>query len=466
MTEVVGIKFKGRGKVYYFDPAGIKVRTGDSVVVETTKGLELGECARGNYEVPDEQIVPPLRCVVRVATENDLRTAEMNKKREKEAFAICKERIAAHGLAMKLVDVEYNFEGNKILFFFTSDGRVDFRELVKDLAGIFRTRIELRQIGVRDEAKMLGGIGICGRPYCCGQFLDDFEPVSTKMAKTQSMSLNPTKISGSCGRLMCCLRYEQDAYVDLLKSVPKAGAYVETPDGYGAVAQVNLLRQKVKVRLDGMTDAQQGKVFDALDVAVVPGGRPKPGETPPSVLKPREKPAEETEEPELSEGDSWYLEGTPVSQEKLDEKIAALADSEAHRRKRPNRRRGGRGKGRGGDREEASAAEKPERTEQTDRASGHGQRQQKKQQPQGGAPRQNGNPQKRSGSKPHPKPDGEGAQAKQQRPPKPQRSAEASGTNGAQGGENAARHGSSHHRRRSGKPKPQAGNPGAGTTGE
>ncbi len=357
MTEVVGIRFKNKSKVYFFDPAGNQLKAGDPVVVETSKGLELGECARGNYEVPDERIVPPLRCVVRVATENDLKAVENNKKKEAEAFEICKRKIAEHGLDMKLVDVEYNFEGNKILFYFTSDGRVDFRELVKDLAGVFRMRIELRQIGVRDEAKMLGGLGICGRPYCCKQFLEDFQPVSTKMAKTQSMSLNPTKISGSCGRLMCCLRYEQDAYVDLLKQVPKSGAFVETSDGYGTVTQVSLLRKKVKVKLDGSNDSQLGRTYEAEDVAVVPGGRPKPGETPPSVLKPRVKPEPEPEEESFE--DSWLLEGTPVSEERLSQKIAEIsAQTEQDTGKKRSGRRRRRGGSREGKSENAPAAPK------------------------------------------------------------------------------------------------------------
>ncbi|MEG0035521.1 MAG: stage 0 sporulation family protein, partial [Oscillospiraceae bacterium] len=235
MTEVVSVKFNSRGKAYYFDPVGIETKTGDTLVVETAKGLDIGECSAGNHYVIEESLVLPLRPVIRVATEEDLRIVEINKTREKEAFKVCKEKIADHRLDMKLVDVECGFEGNKILFFFTADGRVDFRELVKDLAAVFRTRIELRQIGVRDETKMLGGLGICGRPYCCNQFLTDFQPVSTKMAKTQSMSLNPTKISGSCGRLMCCLRYEQEAYEDLLKTIPKNGAFVQTTAGYGTV---------------------------------------------------------------------------------------------------------------------------------------------------------------------------------------------------------------------------------------
>ena len=292
MIDVVSVKFKGRGKTYFFDPNGIECHSGQQVVVETSKGLELAECVQGAHAVNDDRIVPPLRPVIRVATADDLRIADLCKEREKEAFGICEEKIAAHGLDMKLVDVECNFEGNKILFFFISDGRVDFRELVKDLASIFRARIELRQIGVRDEAKMLGGLGICGRPFCCHSFLDDFEPVSTKMAKTQSLSLNPAKISGSCGRLMCCLRYEQDAYEELVKTVPKNGAFVQTPCGYGNVCQVNLLRQKVKVKLDGENDAP--KAFDAEEVATIPGGRPKPGEPLPDILV--IKPKEEEEE--------------------------------------------------------------------------------------------------------------------------------------------------------------------------
>ena len=240
MVEIVSVKFKKRGKCYYFDPGALKIKTGDKVIVETSKGLEIADCCRGNHEIADNAVVQPLRPVVRIATADDLRIEELNRRREREAFEICRKKIAEHGLDMKLVDVECNFEGNKTLFFFTSDGRVDFRELVKDLAGIFRNRIELRQIGVRDEAKMVGGLGICGRPYCCSKFLDDFQPVSTKMAKVQSLSLNPTKISGSCGRLMCCLRYEQEAYEDLLKHVPKQGAFVETKDGYGTAVQVNL----------------------------------------------------------------------------------------------------------------------------------------------------------------------------------------------------------------------------------
>lgn len=305
MIEVVSVRFKSRGKVYYFDPAGLELDQGQQVIVETSKGLEIGECVKGNHSVPEDRIVPPLRPVIRVATEDDLRVAESNKAKEKEAFEICLKKIAEHGLDMKLVDVEYNFEGSKIMFFFTSDGRVDFRELVKDLASVFRTRIELRQIGVRDEAKMLGGLGICGRPFCCSQFLDEFQPVSTKMAKIQSMSLNPTKISGACGRLMCCLRYEHEAYEELVKNAPKTGAFVETPVGYGNVVQVNLLRQTVKVNIDS-TGEPVLRTFNVDEVAVVPGGRPKEGEPLPSVLQ--FLPKSEEEELELEpEMDPWEM---------------------------------------------------------------------------------------------------------------------------------------------------------------
>ncbi len=333
MTEVISVKFKNRGKSYYFSPNGKIVKTGQQVIVETSKGLEIADCFRGNHEVEDDSVVQPLRPVVRVATRDDLRVAEINKQREKEAFEICQQKIAEHGLDMKLVDVECNFEGNKTMFFFTSDGRVDFRELVKDLAGIFRNRIELRQIGVRDEAKMLGGLGICGRPFCCSQFIEEFQPVSTKMAKVQSMSLNPGKISGSCGRLMCCLRYEQEAYEELTKNVPKQGAFVETPAGYGIVTQVNLLRQMVKVKLDGEGD-DTVKTYRAVEVAAVPGGRPKDGETPPSVLKYIPEPEEEEEEQDI-----WKLPQLFADDGSDKDKESAPAQKKRSRNRRS--RRGG-----------------------------------------------------------------------------------------------------------------------------
>ena len=273
MVEIIGVRFKSGGKQYYFDPAGLEVQPGQGVIVETSRGLEYGECAQGNTQVEEETVVQPLRPLVRIATEEDEKTVEKNREKEAKAFQICQEKLAAHGLEMKLVEAEYSFEGNKVLFFFTAEGRVDFRALVKDLASTIHARIELRQIGVRDEAKMLGGLGICGRPFCCAQFLDEFQPVSIKMAKTQNLSLNPTKISGTCGRLMCCLKYEQEAYEDLVKHTPKQESFVETPDGAGTVSSVNLLRQQVQVRLDSAPDTP--KCYHNCEICVVRNGKGK-----------------------------------------------------------------------------------------------------------------------------------------------------------------------------------------------
>ena len=250
MAEVIGVRFKEVGKVYYFDPLDNKLSAGDMVIVETARGLECGKVATPNKTVSDEELAYPLKPLIRIATENDLRHLEENKLKEKEAYRICEQKIANHKLEMKLVSVECTFDNNKLLFYFTAESRVDFRELVKDLAAVFRTRIELRQIGVRDEAKMLGGLGICGQPFCCSRFLGEFQPVSIKMAKEQGLSLNPTKISGTCGRLMCCLKYEQDSYEDLLKHTPKVGAIVKTADGRGVVEEVNLLTGKLRVKMD------------------------------------------------------------------------------------------------------------------------------------------------------------------------------------------------------------------------
>lgn len=274
MTEIIAVRFKNGGKEYYFDPQGQTVAPGDGVIIETSRGLEYGECSQGNTMVEDESVVQPLRPLVRLATPQDLQTVERNREKETRAFTICQEKIAAHGLDMKLVRVEYSFDGSKILFFFTSDGRVDFRALVKDLAGVFHARIELRQIGVRDEAKMLGGLGICGRPFCCASFLEEFQPVSIKMAKTQNLSLNPTKISGTCGRLMCCLKYEQEAYEDAVHRMPKNESFVETPEGVGTVCQVNLLRETVKVRLEDQPD-ESPKSFHNCELCVVRNGKGK-----------------------------------------------------------------------------------------------------------------------------------------------------------------------------------------------
>lgn len=268
MEEVIGVRFKKVGKIYYFDPTGIKIDVGQNVIVETARGIECGEVVISNRNVEDDDIIKPLKQVIRVADESDMEHVKENREKEKEAFKICLEKIAAHNLKMKLVDVEYTFDCSKILFYFTADGRVDFRELVKDLAYVFRTRIELRQIGVRDEAKLLGGLGICGRPFCCKTFLGEFQPVSIKMAKEQGISLNPTKISGTCGRLMCCLKYEQEAYEDLLKVTPKVGAYVQTPDGKGTVEEINLITGIIKVKLDKASQAA-AHIYNRDEVTII-----------------------------------------------------------------------------------------------------------------------------------------------------------------------------------------------------
>lgn len=249
MITVVGIRFKKSGKIYYFSPNGLDVKSEDSVIVETVRGIEFGECVIGSKEVKEEEIITPLKNVIRKATEEDIQKHTDNKIKQQEAFNVCMEKIEKHKLPMKLIDVEYTFDNNKVIFYFTADGRVDFRELVKDLAAIFRTRIELRQIGVRDEAKMIGGLGTCGRPMCCSSFLGDFVPVSIKMAKEQNLSLNPTKISGICGRLMCCLNYEQSTYEDIKKELPRVDSVVETPFGKGVVISNSVVKENAKVRI-------------------------------------------------------------------------------------------------------------------------------------------------------------------------------------------------------------------------
>ena len=250
MAKIVGVRFRDGEKTYYFDPGNLVLRVGDFVIVETAHGTQIGKTVIPNTEKKEEEIIAPLKTVIRIATPKDMKQAETNKAKEADAFKICNEKIAKHGLDMKLISVKYSFDGSKILFYFTSSGRVDFRELVKDLAAVFKTRIELRQIGVRDEAKMLGGLGICGKSLCCATHLSDFQPVSIKMAKEQCLSLNPAKISGCCGRLMCCLKYEQDTYDELIKITPREGSIVKTPDGNGIVESVTLLTGKIRVKLD------------------------------------------------------------------------------------------------------------------------------------------------------------------------------------------------------------------------
>lgn len=274
MPTVVGIRFKKAGKIYYFDPALSSVAQGDHAIVETARGVEYGEVVVGPREVSDSEVVSPLKPVLRKATDEDAQKVEENIVREKEAFNICLRKITNHDLPMRLIDVEFTFDVNKIIFYFTAEGRIDFRELVKDLASVFKTRIELRQIGVRDEAKMLGGLGICGRPFCCCSFLGEFQPVSIKMAKEQGLSLNPTKISGTCGRLMCCLKYEQNAYEDLLRITPRVGAYVSTSEGKGTVTEVSLLTGLVKVRMDKASDGAP-MIFEREAVKVIRDARPQ-----------------------------------------------------------------------------------------------------------------------------------------------------------------------------------------------
>lgn len=272
--EIVGIRFKNGGKMYYFDSQGVELAPGENAIVETARGLEYGNVVLGNKTLPVSELVMPLRPVIRKATSDDTRRHEENHEKEEEAAKVFSQKIVEHKLEMKLVDVEYTFDNSKLLFYFTSDGRVDFRELVKDLASIFRTRIELRQIGIRDETKMIGGLGVCGRPFCCKKFLDDFGQVSIKMAKEQNLSLNSQKISGACGRLMCCLRYEHEAYEDALKNLPRVDSYVQTPDGNGTVTELVPLAGIVKVRLAG----EQGVIrqYVAENVNVLASKAPKP----------------------------------------------------------------------------------------------------------------------------------------------------------------------------------------------
>ena len=307
MAEVVDIQFRAGQKVYYFDPAGHTCKAGDHVIIDTARGPEYGICAAGNHKIPMKDVVAPLRCVLRHATAEDERTVARNRAEEKRAFDICMQKIAEHQLDMQLVSAEYSFDGSKILFFFTADERVDFRELVKNLASVFHTRIELRQIGVRDKAKMVGGLGICGRPFCCASFLDDFQPVSIKMAKTQNLSLNPTKISGTCGRLMCCLKYEQDAYEDLLRTAPKAESFVDTPEGRGTVVEVDLLRQRVKVRMEDAPETIS--VFANADIAILRSGKAKKNDPPiPADLAPISGGGKRQRKEKLEEDKSMLLE--------------------------------------------------------------------------------------------------------------------------------------------------------------
>ena len=381
MATVIGVRFKKAGKVYYFDPCDLWPKPGQNVVVETARGIEFGEVVTAARSVSDEQIVAPLKKVVRIATEEDEQRAAFNAQRETEAFRICQEKVAKHKLEMKLVSVEYTFDNSKIIFYFTANGRVDFRELVKDLASVFKMRIELRQIGVRDEAKMLGGLGSCGRPICCGAFLGDFQPVSIKMAKEQNLSLNPTKISGQCGRLMCCLKYEQDTYEQTLKRVPRVGKDIVTPDGVGVLTEINAIRERVKVRICvGEDDSFELREYSMDDVRK-PGPDDKPAIR--EAVKPQDRRAQArkaAQEAAQAEEMAEQLEDEPKKKryphqkapknlstdqflEQMKEKEEAGAadeqgkEKEAREHKR-SRRRGGRG--RHGHGENHAGEDKPE----------------------------------------------------------------------------------------------------------
>ncbi len=367
MTEVISVRFRGGCKNYFFDPKGAQVKMGDQVIVETAQGPEFATCTQGNHEVDDSAIVSPLCAVLRMATENDRRTVEYNKKKESEAFDICERKIEEHGLEMKLVNVSASFDGNKIIFYFTADGRVDFRELVRDLAGVFRARIELRQIGVRDEAKMIGGLGICGRPFCCSQFLDSFMPVSIKMAKTQNLSLNPTKISGTCGRLMCCLKYEQNAYEDAAKRMPKVESFVQTPDGPGNVKSVDLLRETMKVSLDDSAPNEPMKTYRNCEVCVLRNGKGSR-----DGIEIPDRPARYVEEKE-EELFAAPILATPFYIDKeleeapIREKIGGAESGESSGKSRRRHRGGRRGKGgskaASGEAQQPKAENKPAKTE-------------------------------------------------------------------------------------------------------
>jgi len=340
MPDIISVRFRSEGKQYYFDPQGETCRVGDGVIVETAAGKEYAVCVRGNFTLPEEELTAPLRPLLRLATPEDRAVVERNREKEKYAFKVCQEKILDHKLEMKLVNVECNFEGTRIIFFFTSDGRVDFRGLVKSLAAVFHTRIELRQIGIRDEAKMLGGLGICGRPFCCSSFLRDFQPVSIKMAKTQNLSLNPTKISGTCGRLMCCLKYEQAAYEDLMKDAPRMDSFVETPDGAGTIISVNTLREKVRVRLDSAPDTL--KTYHNSEIRVVRSGK---GKRPEGYVEPPKLEADWEREKEKQQA-RHRSKPRPKPAAAPEGKPPFLPDGEAPKEEDTRRRRGSRGRGR------------------------------------------------------------------------------------------------------------------------
>ena len=363
-VEVVDIQFRPGQKVYYFAPGGLRLKLNDHVIIDTARGPEYGICAGGNHLIPEKDVVAPLRAVLRKATAQDEKTVAENREKEKKAFLVCMEKIEEQKLDMQLVSAEVAFDGSKILFFFTADERVDFRELVKSLASVFHTRIELRQIGVRDKAKMVGGLGICGRPFCCASFLDDFQPVSIKMAKTQNLSLNPTKISGTCGRLMCCLKYEQDAYEDLLRSAPKLDSFVDTPEGRGTVVEVDLLRSRVKVRLEDQPETIT--VVKNEELAVLRSGKAKKNDPPiPADLAPisgsgKRVRKEAPEEPAVFlDSIKFRYSSETIADQTQSEEVAEESGEEPKRSRRRGRRKPQRSKEQSEAPQEAPKPEKP-----------------------------------------------------------------------------------------------------------
>ena len=368
MTKVIGVRFRTAGKVYFFDPLQLEIKRGDHVIVETARGIEFGTVVAGVHEVEDDKVIQPLKPVMRIAGERDIEQEAANKEKEKEAFKICKEKILKHGLEMKLIDAEYTFDNNKVLFYFTADGRIDFRELVKDLASVFKTRIELRQIGVRDETKIRGGIGICGRPLCCHSYLSDFVPVSIKMAKEQNLSLNPTKISGVCGRLMCCLKNEEDTYEELNRKLPGVGDYVQTADGlHGEVQNVNVLRQLVKVLVE-VGDEKELKEYEA-DTLQFKRRRGKKGgqELSKEEQKELEKLEEIEEKEEAEERAEKRAEQRPERQDRREQR----ADSENRGdNRRDNNRDNRRDNNRGDRRRENRPQNRPEQVRENSDAQG------------------------------------------------------------------------------------------------
>ena len=403
-VQVVDIQFRPGQKIYYFDPNGIDCKTGDHVIIDTARGPEFGTCVAAAHTIPSKDVVAPLRPVLRLATAHDEKVAAENQAKGKKAYEVCLQKIAEHNLDMQLVSAECAFDGSKLLFFFTADERVDFRELVKNLASVFHTRIELRQIGVRDKAKMVGGLGICGRPFCCASFLDDFQPVSIKMAKTQNLSLNPTKISGTCGRLMCCLKYEQDTYESLIRSSPKPESFVDTPEGRGTVVEVDILRQRVKVQMEN--DPETVHPFPNEEIAILRNGKARKNDPPipadlapisgegkrPARAKPEEAPI--LEPIRFRYSTESIVEEAPASQ-------PAPEQPEEPRQRRQRRRRGSRPGADQGPRPETQPEQaKPEQAGSEERPAR--QRQRRPQQPKGDKPEDREQPENRRPPKKQP----------------------------------------------------------------